>query len=377
MKKGLKTLDDVDVRGRTVFIRVDLNSEIKKGKPVLSDRIREHARTIKELVRGKARVVVLAHQGQKHGRDFMSLRENCKLLKKFVDIRFVNDVCGDLAVREIENLRNGEAILLENVRFEDSEMERDGKIVKALGGLAHVYVADAFSLVHRDHASISGLPRVIENKCIGRVMQRELESISKIDVKGGLYILGGAKYEDNILLLGKGKVLATGVFSLLGLMADGHDLGLESERLKSEVKVIDVLKKKLGRVKLPVDLAIKKKGRRRDMVLEGFPQNSRVLDIGKKTIEMYEKEIMKAKAIFWKGTAGYCEDKDFCLGTKRLLKAMEKSSAFCLVAGGHSSTAVEEFGVRESKLGYVSLSGGALVHYLAGKKLPGLEALKK
>ena len=193
-------------------------------------------------------------------------------------------------------------------------------------------------------------------------------------MQNGLFILGGAKYEDNILLLDKGKVITTGVFSLIALMADGVDLGLESERLKKEKEVIARVKK--SKVTNPVDLAIKKKGKRRDIVVEGFPQNSRVLDIGIKTIEMYEKEIMKAKMVFWKGSAGYAEDPDFSLGTKRLMKAMEKSEAFCVIAGGHSSTAVEKYGIRESKLGYVSLSGGALVHYLAGKKLVGLEVLK-
>jgi phosphoglycerate kinase len=208
-------------------------------------------------------------------------------------------------------------------------------------------------------------------------MEREISNIGRIKMKNALFILGGAKCEDNLLLLKKRRILSTGIFSLLCLIASGHDLGMENRRLKGEKKVIDKIKKNLKHIKMPVDLAIKKKGRRKDMVLEGFPQNSRVLDIGIKTIEMYEKEIMKAKRIFWKGTAGYAENKNFALGTKRLLKAIEKSKAFCVVAGGHSSTAIEQFGIKEKKIGYVSLSGGALIHYLAGKKLQGLEVLKK
>ena len=371
-----KTLDDIDVKGKVVFVRVDLNSELNKGKPVISDRIREHSRTIKELVKKKAKVVVLSYQGRKGDRSFSSLREHAKLVGKIVKVRFVADVCGDLAKREISSLQDGEAILLENTRFEDSEKDSTSKskIVKNLSGLGEVFVSDAFSVAHRDQASVSGLAKVIKEKCIGRVMERELENIGKLKVQNGLFILGGAKYEDNLLLLGKGKVVTTGVFSLLGLMADGVDLGLESERLKKEKKVIVKLKR--SEMINPIDLAIKKKGKRRDIVIDGFPQNSRILDIGIKTIEMYEKEIMKAKRVFWKGSAGYAEDSMFGLGTKRLMKAMEKSKAFCVIAGGHSSTAVEKYGIRESKLGYVSLSGGALVHYLAGKKLPGLEVLK-
>ncbi len=371
-----KTLDDVNVKGKTVFIRTDLNSEIIKGKPTMNDRIREHARTVKELVGKNAKVVVLAHQGRKGNRDFTSLREHAKLMSKIVKVQFVADVCEDLAKKEISNLEDGEAILLENMRMEDSEKDggKDSKIVKNLGGLCEVFVSDAFSVAHREQASIVGFPKVAKVKCIGRVMQRELESLDRLNVKGGLFILGGAKYEDNLLLLGKGKVVTTGVFSLLGLMSRGLDLGLESERLKKEKEVIAKLKK--SKMVNPVDLAIRRKGKRRDMVIEGFPQNSRILDIGIKTIEMYEKEIMKAKSVFWKGSAGYAEDPDFGLGTKRLMKAMEKSDAFSVIAGGHSSTAVEKYGIRESKLGYVSLSGGSLVHYLAGKKLVGLEVLK-
>lgn len=378
MKLGFKTLDDVNVKGKRVFVRVDLNSEIIRGNVVLSDRIREHAKTIKELVKRKAKVIVLAHQGQPGKRDFIGLKEHCKLLNKFVKIKFVNDIIGYRAINEIEELKNGEAILLENVRFLNDEFKPciNNKMIMVLGKLGDIFVNDAFSLAHRNHASVVCFPGIMKS-CIGRVMEKELKNIEKINLKNALFILGGAKTEDNLLLLKKKKILATGVFSLLALMAAGHKLGLEDERLKREKKFVYRIKKALKRIKLPVDLAIRKGGRRRDMVLEGFPQNSRVLDIGKKTIGIYIKEIEKAKSIFWKGTAGYCEDKDFCLGTKMLLKTIEKSKAFCVVAGGHSSTAIEQLGINKNKIGYVSLSGGALIHYLAGKKLPGLEVLKK
>jgi phosphoglycerate kinase len=150
-KMKYKTLDDVDVKGKVIFIRADLNSEIIKGKPSMNDRIREHARTIKELVRKKAKVVVLSYQGRKGNRNFSSLREHAKLMSKIVKTKFVADVCGDLAKREINNMQDGEAILLENMRFEDSESDssKKSKIVKNLGNLADIFVSDAFSVVHR------------------------------------------------------------------------------------------------------------------------------------------------------------------------------------------------------------------------------------
>ena len=118
------------------------------------------------------------------------------------------------------------------------------------------------------------------------------------------------------------------------------------------------------------------RGKRKDIGIENFPANFKAFDIGKKTIELYEKYIMESKKIFWKGTAGDCSHKGFCLGTKKLLKTMEKSKAFCIVSGGHSGTAIKRYNINLNKLGYFSLSGGALVYYMVGKKLPGLEALK-
>jgi len=170
-------------------------------------------------------------------------------------------------------------------------------------------------------------------------------------------------------------MLSTGVFSLLCLIAKGNQLGLENKLLKRENKHLRKIKQNIKHIRTPVDLAFNINGKRKDLSINK-PQNYKALDIGKDTIDNYTREIKKAKSIFWKGTAGNCAVKNFCLGTKKLLKAMEKSKAFCIVAGGHSTTSINRYNINKKNLGYVSLSGGALVHYIAGKKLPGLEVLK-
>ncbi len=159
-------------------------------------------------------------------------------------------------------------------------------------------------------------------------------------------------------------------------MVSGYDLGLENRLLKKELKFIPKIKKYLKNIKIPNDLAVDINGKRINLKLKYFPNHYKALDIGDETIKLYEKEISKSKTIFWKGTAGYCERKEFSIGTKRLYQAIEKSKAFCVIAGGHSSDALNRLNIDKNKIGYVSLSGGALIHLVSGKKLPGLEALK-
>ena len=241
-----------------------------------------------------------------------------------------------------------------------------------------IYINDAFSMCHRKETSIVLLPKLFD-KAIGRVLEKELKNIEKVkeNTKNALFILGGNKVEDIMLLINKKNILPTGILAILSLKAKGHDIGFkENKILREEEKFIPKIKRNLKNMKLPIDLAFEIDGKRKDISTNKFPINHKVLDIGKETIKMYEKEILKAKRVFWKGTAGDCSYKDFCLGTKRLLKAMEKSKAFGIVSGGHSETAIERYKINKNKIGYVSLAGGALVHYIAGKKLPGLEALK-
>lgn len=375
-----KTLDDFDFRGKKVLLRSDLNSEVVNEKVILGERIIESARTVREL-RGKgARVVILAHQGQKGNDDFISLKQHTVLLNKFTKVKFVNDVVGKKALSEIENLKNGEALLLDNVRFVKDEFypfKKKNVLIEKFKGLFDIYINDAFSVCHREQTSIVSFPKYLEAG-IGRLMERELLALEKINVKNCLFIIGGNKVEDEIKLLRKGrKILSGGYLSLLALIAKGHNLGYENKILRKELKFIPRMKKYLKDIETPVDLAVSVRGRRVEIGLDELPSNYQILDIGKETVNRYVAEVKKVRAVFMKGPVGHTGFKEFSFGTERILKAIASSRAFSVLGGGHLTTAMDKFGISPRKFGYVSLSGGALISYLAGEKLPGLEALKK
>ncbi len=375
-----KTLDDIDVKGKRVLLRSDLNSELHNGKAVLSDRIIESAKTINELKRRGAKVIVVAHQGRKGEKDFTSLISHSKLLNKYAKIKFVDDVIGKKADEAINSLKNGEAILLENIRKIDDEVNlgRKNKIVDFFKGKIDFYVNDAFSVCHREHASVVLLPKLVEERAVGRLVERELKHLDKIRGKKCLFILGGNK-TDNALLLGGGrKVLTTGAFANLCLMAKGYDLGISNTKfLGDKIKIIKEMKSKLKDVKTPIDVALKVNGKRMEQLVWDAPFKYQILDIGHATVEEYIHRIEKADAIFMKGTAGLCEDKNFCYATFRLLKAIASAKGHKVLSGGHLSTALRKFDISKNRFDYVSLSGGATVNYIIGKKLVGLEALKK
>jgi len=352
-----------NIAGKKILLRVDLNSDAVNGKIVESPRIEAHSETIKFLQNKKAKIVILAHQGTPGKKDCLSLKQHAKLLNKYVKIRFVPEVIGKKSWSAISSLKSGEALLLENVRYLKSELEpsANNDFVNFMKELEFdFYVNDAFSVCHRNQTSIVSFPKVFPS-AIGLVLENELRNVEKLKskIKNCLFILGGAKSKDLMPLLGKGAVLSTGKLSLLCLIAKGYNLGKENALLKKDFDLIPKIRN-LNHVKTPIDLAVNANGRRKELNLEGFPQNYPVWDIGKKTMQNYIHEIKNLKgnqAIFFKGAPGMFEFRNFS-------------------AGGSSSDAIKKFGINKKKFGYVSLSGGALVKYLAGEKLPGLEALK-
>ncbi|MAG38034.1 phosphoglycerate kinase [Candidatus Pacearchaeota archaeon] len=380
MFKGIRTLDDFNFKGKRVLVRADINSPFVRNKVENNERIEQSGKTIREIQRKGGRVVVLAHQGQPDKKDFKSLKGHVKLLNKYCKIKFVKDTLGKKAISEIDSLRSGQAILLENVRFQKDEYDPKKKgnmIVEEFKDRFDIYINDAFSVAHRDQTSIVSFPKYMDAG-MGRTFEKELKNIGKIRLGDCHYLLGGNKVDDLMLLVKKKNILAAGVFSVLCSIVSGKNLGLENKKRKKEMQEFGkIIKKELGHMHKPSDFGFLIKRKRKDIGEKNWPVNARALDIGEETIKKYEKIIAGCSFVFMKGTPGNCGVKGFCLGTKRLLKAMEKSPAFCVVAGGHSSTAAREMNINEKKLGYISLSGGALVHYIAGKKLPGLEALKR
>ncbi len=402
MKKFLG-LDDVDVKGKTVLVRVDINSPLDASKKVLdNERIREHSKTIKELSEKGAKVVVLAHQGRKGDEDFISLKEHALLISKYVgrEVKFIDDVIGEKAKKAIKSMKEGEVILLENLRFLDEETKElspeehsRSKLVKTLSKLADIFVLDAFSASHRSHASIVGFSKILPTYA-GRVMEREITSVEKALLPGNnVYVMGGAKPEDCLaviehLLVNKPasvqKVLACGVLGEIFLLAKGYDLGegtkdfLESKDFMKFVPKAKELIEKYGyKIELPVDVAFEEKKKRREIKVEELPVKQMILDIGKLTIRRYCSIIKEASVVVLKGPAGVYERKGFEIGTEMILKAISSSKCFSLIGGGDTSVAIEKLGIDKKKFSFISLGGGALITYLSGEKMPGIEALTK
>ncbi len=377
----MKTLSNFDFKNKIVLLRADLDSDVKNKKVILSERIKESVQTISELKRKKAKVIIIGHQGRPGKSDFISLKQHTKILNKYTKIKFIPDTIGKKATNAIQNLKPGNAILLENLRFLKEEFHPGkNKLVKFFLNFKDIiYVNDAFSVSHREQTSIVSFPKYMPG-CAGRLLEKEITALKKIQLRKCLYILGGAKPEDNLILLKGNKVLACGLFGQVCTIAKGKNLGEQNKYLKKEIKtyssVLKKLKKKLKNVQTPLDFAVKIQGKRKEILLEQFPSQYEIFDIGEKTQELFKKEIKNAKAIYMKGPAGATSEKQFAKGTFEILKAIAQNKGFSIIGGGHLSDAIEKSKIPKTKFNHISLSGGALLNYIAGKKLPGLEALK-
>ena len=380
----IKTLDDVNVKNKRVLVRLDLNSDIINRKLIPSDRLIAPLQTLMELRKRGAITVILAHQGRPKSKDFTSLKPHYLFLKKYIpNLKFVNDIIGTRAQHSISSLKQGDVLLLDNVRFIKDELNyskdkiKENKLLKILAPLFSLYINDAFSASHREHASIVAFPKLMES-CIGRVFQQELQAIQKLHMSNALYVLGGAKPEDNVKLLKNNRVLASGLFGPFCLMSLGVKLGKQNKIMQDDLKTYSgTIKSNHNNLILPTDLAIEHNKKRLDLSIEEFPVDNEILDLGINTIEAYVREILNARAVFFKGLVGLCNKPDFEIGTKALLLALAQNKGFTVVSGGHTLTMLEKFNIPKSSFSYVSLSGGALIHYLANHTLLGIEAMIK
>jgi phosphoglycerate kinase len=398
------TLDYVKVKNKVVLVRVDFNSPIDpETKKVLDDmRIRAHGETtVKELSEKGAKVVILAHQGRKGDPDFIPLKQHAEILSKILKkpVKYVDDVFGEKAKNEIRKLKSGEILVLENVRTfagetKEGTPEEHAKteFVKNLAPLADLFVNDAFAAAHRAHVSIIGFTAVLPSAA-GRIMERELKSLSRVlekPEKPCMFILGGAKADDSLEISKHvldnriaDNVLTGGVVGQVFLAAKGLNLGkpnmdfLEKKELMGLLPGIkELLNKYPGKIRTPEDIAVEVNGKRKEITTRELPTNYTVFDIGAGTVEAYGKLIEKAKSIVVSGPMGNYENREFSLGTKRILQQIADSKAFSLAGGGHTIAAIEEFKLSK-KISYISTAGGALTAFLMGKKLPGVIALEK
>jgi phosphoglycerate kinase len=397
MELRFLTLDDIVTKGRTVFVRVDVNSPLDPStKKIIDDtRIRMTRETLESL--SDAKVVVGSHQGRPGDEDFTSLEAHAKLLQRYVPqrVRFVEDIIGSEARRQIKSLSVGEILVLDNLRLcsEENLSARPDILAKTimvqrLAGLLDVYVNDAFATAHRSQASVVGLPRVVQ-AVAGKLMAKELESLKRAyynPQRPSVYVIGGAKAEDKLPIieniLGTGKadtVLVGGVVANVFLRASGIDFGeAENRKLEKSSALLEkaraILTKYKEKVVLPKDLAFLRDGAREDVSVEQGVEPKIVRDIGKETSRRYAEIIKQSKTIVSSGPMGVFEDRGFEVGSRAVLEAMADVRAFTVVGGGHMASYASMLGI-DQRLSHVSTAGGAMLAFLAGEELPGVTAL--
>jgi phosphoglycerate kinase len=397
--RPLATLDDVEVEGKRVLVRFDLNSPVdpSTGRILDSSRIEEAAKTLRELVERGAAVAILSHQGRPLEDDFISLEPHAEILSKAagVYVEFVMDVIGAESARRLSQLRRGEVVLLDNSRIvsEDyleapPEVHARGLMVTRLSKFFDVYVNDAFSASHRSQASIVGFPLVMPGVA-GRILEAELRALNtalRTCERPRIFVVGGAKLSDAVKLIdyltstgAADEVLTTGLVALMFLKAMGRRLPAQAEKLV-EKKAGGSLRRALelvaeGRpIKVPLDFMVEEGGR--VYVADASSLRGSPKDIGPSTIEYYRAKLSKARVIVMRGPAGVIEDPRFRAGTVELVKAALSSEAYVILGGGHFRAILREVGGELKREGvHVSTGGGALLQYLSGRPLPGLEAL--
>jgi phosphoglycerate kinase len=340
-------------------------------------------------------VIVLSHQGRKGKEDFTSLEQHAKRLHQLIghDVIFVDALVGEKAVAAINAMKNGDVLVLDNVRHLHCETEHphgEGEIVHHLSPVADYYVLDALSVAHRKHSSVVGFSKKIPSFA-GDILASEVEAVEKVQgQKDVTFIFGGSKVEDSFEVMkkwladGRAKhVLLGGAFSVLMLHAAGHDVGDSVQYLEKTGLLVNVpaakelLEKYEGKIILPVDVGLLIDGKRVESDV-GSIKSGQVFDIGQKTIAKYNDVINKSSTIVMNGPLGVYEVDDFAKGTRAVLEAVASAKSnrtFSLLGGGHTISAIDKFGMKKNQFGYVSLSGKALVEFLCGQKLPGIVAL--
>lgn len=410
MINGMHTLDDFDLKGKTVLARFDMNSPLdpKTKEPVDITRIKRSLPALKELSEKGAKTVILIHQGSDiEYHNYASTKPHAKIVARLLGkpVDYIDDVCGPAARDKIKTLKNGQFLMLENVRFMAEEMtlfetklnlspEEQAKtqVVQKLAPLADLYLCDAFAAAHRCQPTLVGMEEVLPSM-MGRLFEKEITSLNQLlknPQKPCIFILGGAKIQDAFLMMDSvlknniaDMILATGLVAQVMLLAKGIFLGKPSEDLikkKNLEEYIEKSKNILNRynnkIKLPVDFAYSISGKRQEVKVNDLPIDDALTDLGKNTISAYETIIKDAKTIFFNGPAGVFEKAETEWGTKSILTAISKSNAFSAIGGGDSITAVNKYKLAND-ISYISTGGGALVRFLSGEELPVIKALRK
>lgn len=409
MKFGIRTLDEVDVGGRTVLCRIDINEPIDRSTGGLKDisRIEACLPTIRELAARGAKVVLLAHQGSDiEYKNYYTTEPHAEILAQGLDrpVRFIDDVCGPAARSAIRALEDGEILLLDNVRFLAEEQtlfeqnlqlshprQAETLLVRKLTPLADLYVCDAFAAAHRDQPSLCGFEQVLPS-AMGRLFEREFSVVSGLMESPAhpcVFVLGGAKVSDAFLMARTvldrdiaDTVLCGGLVGNIMLWARGTAIGEASAAFIRKQgyepyvdRARDILRHHADRIVLPDDLAAIVAGERKEFPVTGLPDDVPFVDIGKRTAMRFKRHIVEAKTVFVNGPMGVFEDPLSEAGTREVWEGIAETAGFTVLGGGDSIAATNKYGLMD-RMGYVCTGGGALIRFLTGEELPVVKALR-
>jgi len=394
-KKTIEDLNGNQLVGKKVLVRVDFNVPLNEELEITNDtRIKAALPTIKYLISNQVKVILMSHLGRPKGNVLEKLRLNlvAQRLGELLGqkVKKLNDCIGEEVEKAVLNMQKGEVILLENLRFHPEEEKNNPEFAKSLAKSADIFVNDAFGTAHRAHASTVGVARILPS-CAGFLMAREIGVLSNLlenPERPFVVVLGGAKISGKIeivqnLLSIADRILISGGMSYTCLAALGYEVGnslLEEYDLKIVRKMLKKAEEHGNKILLPVDLIITKevseKTESKLFEIDNIPKDGIGVDLGERSLNEFEKEIKKAKTVFWNGPVGVFEIEKFAKGTNRIAKVLAdmKGKAVTIIGGGDSIAAIDKAGLTE-KMTHISTGGGASLEFLGGKKLPGIEIL--
>ena len=388
-----KTIRDIDLKNKKVLVRCDFNVPMDENRNITDNRrIVAALPTIKYLLEQNCKIVLCSHLGRPKGefKEEFSLKPVAKELSRLLgkDVIMADDVIGPDAKNKAENLKNGEIMLLENVRFHREETDNDPNFSKELASFGEIFVNDAFGTAHRAHASTEGVTKYLP-AVSGFLIEKELKFLGEAlnnPERPFVAILGGAKVSDKIgvidsLLEKVDTLMIGGGMAYTFFKAQGYEVGnslCEPDKCDLALKLMEKAKEKNVKFMLPIDTKIGKEFKpdteSKTVGWKEIPEGWEGFDIGEKTIEMFKEELKNAKTVIWNGPLGLFEFDQFAIGTNEIAKDLATLNATTIIGGGDSAAAVEKAGLGD-KMTHISTGGGASLEFLEGKKLPGIEAL--
>ena len=393
---SIKKVQDVDVKNQKVLVRVDYNVPLKDGKVDNNKRIVATEKTIKFLLENNCRVVLMAHLGRPKGKvvpEFSLAPVAAEVEKVFgVPVHFAKDCVGPEADKVVEAAKNGEIVLLENLRFHPEEEKNDAEFAKQLAKHGEIFVQEAFGTVHRAHASTSAIAQYLPGS-IGFLVQKEVEFLGKAlnnPDRPFAAVIGGAKVSDKIMLLNNlldkvNVLIIGGGMAYTFLKAKGMEVGkslLDETKIEEAKQVMAKAQEKGVNMLMPVDFRISKEFSEtaQAVVSDTIPADMEGMDIGPKTEKLFADELLKCKTIFWNGPMGVFEFPNFAQGSFSIANAMieaTKHGAISIIGGGDSVNVLKKGKIDQKAFSHVSTGGGASMEFVEGKELPGLVALAK